>query len=159
PCSLVLDLGELALARGEDPTYPARELLTRQRALNPLWEDPVTMAVNAAMPMLDDRDRASIELLIVGTESSWDQSKPIATFAHRFLGIQPHCRTFEIKHACYGGTAALMMAAHWVASGAAPGKKALVLTADQSRMNLGVPWEYVMGAGATALLVSTAPQV
>jgi hydroxymethylglutaryl-CoA synthase len=51
-----------------------------------------------------------------------------------------------------------MTAAHWVASGAAPGKKALVVTADQSRFNPYVPWEYVMGAAATAMLVSDDPR-
>ena len=43
------------------------------------------MAVNAATPMLTDADRAAIELLIVGTESSPDQGKPLSTFVHRFL--------------------------------------------------------------------------
>ena len=38
------------------------------------------------------------------------------------------------------------------------GKKALVITTDQSRMHLGKPWEFVMGAGAAALLVSDEPR-
>jgi len=52
-----------------------------------------------------------------------------------------------------------MMALHWVASGAAPGKKALVVTADQSRAHLGKPWEYVLGACAVAMVVSDRPEV
>src|SRR5690606_21434129 len=59
----------------------------------------------------------------------------------------------------YGGTSALMMAAHWVASGAAPGKKALVIGTDQSRVHFGQPWEYVLGAAATAMIVSASPDV
>lgn len=159
PCSMTLDLSDLAEARGQDRDYPPKTLLTRQRSVNPCWEDPVTMAVNAAKPMLTPEDLASIELLIVGTESSADWGKPISTFVHRHLGIQPNCRNFETKHACYGGTAAFMMAAHWVASGAAPGAKALVIAADQGRMHLGEPFEYVLGAGAVALLVSAQPDV
>ena len=159
PCSMTLDLEELAAARGAEPGYAKETLLTGARSVNPCWEDPVTMAVNAANPMLSEEDRASIDLLIVGSESSPDQGKPMSTFAYRFLGLGPNCRNFETKHACYGGTSAVMMAAHWVASGAAPGRKALVLCTDQGRMHLGSPWEYVLGAGAVALLISDKPDV
>jgi hydroxymethylglutaryl-CoA synthase len=159
PCSAALDFRELARARGEDPDHPTKLLMMDERAVNPAWEDPVTMAVNAAMPMLSEEDKQAIELVVVGTESSPDQSKPISTFVQRFLGIGANCRNFETKHACYGGTSALMTAAHWVASGVAPGKKALVVATDQSRINLGEKYEFVMGAGAAALLVSDEPAI
>jgi len=159
PCTLSLDLEELARHRGHDPLDLRQNLLVCRRGLNPLWEDPVTMTVNAAAPMLTDEDRERIELLIVATESSVDQGKPISTWAQRHLGIQPHCLNYESKHACFGGTAALMMAASWVASGLRPQGKALVICTDQSRMHLHKPYEYVMGAGAVAMLVSTEPRV
>lgn len=158
PGTLSLDLEELARARDHDPADIRDNLLLRTRSLNPLWEDPVTMAVNAADGMLTDEDRASIRLLIVATESSVDQGKPISTWAQRFLRLPHNCRNFESKHACYGGTAALMMAAHWVVSGITDGK-ALVITTDQSRMHLHKPYEFTMGAGAAAMLVSTQPDV
>ncbi len=157
--TMELDLEALGRARGLEPNYAWDTVRGRTRTVNPTWEDPVTMAVNAARPMLTDEDLAAIELVIFGTESSTDQGKPLSTFVVRHLGIQPNCRNFECKHACYGGTSALMMAAHWVASGVAPGKKALVVCADQSRMNLNVKWEFVMGAGAVAMLVSEQPDV
>src|SRR5690606_25370651 len=37
------------------------------------------------------------------------------------------------------------------------GKKALVVCTDQSRVHLGKPWEFVLGAGATAMLISDKP--
>ncbi|MBI4700509.1 MAG: hydroxymethylglutaryl-CoA synthase family protein [Deltaproteobacteria bacterium] len=159
PCSCGLDLRELARVRGEDPDHPTKLLMMDWRGVNPAWEDPVTMAVNAAKPMLTEQDLASIELLIVGTESSADQGKPISTFVHSHLGIQPNCRNFEVKHACYGGTCAAMAAAHWVASGVAGPAKALVIGTDMSRMNLGERYEYLMGSGAVALLISAEPKV
>ncbi|MCA9669235.1 MAG: hydroxymethylglutaryl-CoA synthase family protein [Myxococcales bacterium] len=159
PCTLSVDFEELAAVRGHEPGYPSNTLLARERSLNPCWEDPTTMAVNAALPMLDDEDRERIELLVVGTESSPDQGKPYSTFVHHFLGLQSNCRNFETKHACYGGTAALTTALHWVASGVAPGAKALVICSDQSRSHLGLLSEYVMGAGAIAMLVSDDPKV
>jgi len=160
PCTMSLDLFDLARARNHDPDDLRDNLLVRRRSLNPTWEDPVTMAVNAAKPMLTDEDRRDIELLIVATESSVDQSKSISTFAQRHLEISPNCRNYEAKHACYGGTAAVMMAAHWVATGLAVApKKALVITTDQSRKHFHQPYEYVMGAGAVALLISDQPRV
>jgi len=159
PCTLSLDLASLALARGLEPSYAWDTVWGRTRSVNPTWEDPVTMAVNAARSMLTEQDLRDIELVVFGTESSPDQGKPLSTFVVRHLGVGENCRNFECKHACYGGTSALMMAAHWIASGVAPGKKALVVCADQSRMNLGVKWEFVMGAGAVAMLVSDQPDV
>jgi hydroxymethylglutaryl-CoA synthase len=159
PCSMALDMRRLAEARGDDPAHPREELLVTSRSLNPLWEDPVTMAVNAGLDLLEGVDRSSIELAIVASESSVDFGKPMSTYVQRHCGLSANCRNFEAKHACYGGTAALMMAASWVAAGSAPGKKALVITSDQSRTHLGKPWEYVLGAAAVAMLVSDQPDV
>lgn len=159
PCSLTLDMRMLAEARNVDPAHPLEELMVTSRSVNPVWEDPVTMAVNAALDLLDEEDRSAIELVIVGTESSPDFGKPISTYVQRYAGISANCRNFETKHACYGGTSGLMMAAHWVAAGTSPGKKALVITTDQSRAHLGKPWEFVLGAGAVAMLVSDQPEV
>src|SRR5690606_9572173 len=119
--------------------------------------DPVTMAVNAARGLLDGEDPEQVEMIVVGTESSVDFGKPISTWVQRLAEVGPHCRNFETKHACYGGTGALMTAAHWIASGHNRGKKALVVCADQSRIHLGKPWEFVLGAAATAMLISDKP--
>jgi hydroxymethylglutaryl-CoA synthase len=108
---------------------------------------------------ITEADRKEIELLIVATESGVDDEKALSTWVHRYLRLTPHCRNFEIKHACYGGTAGLQMAVNWVASGIARGAKALVIAADESRMHLGRPWEFVLGAGAAAVLVSDTPQI
>lgn len=159
PCTLMVDLLEVAEVRGRPPEEVRDDLLVLTRSINPLWEDPVTMALNAAKPMISDEDREDIELVIIGTESAVDQSKAMSTYAHRFLDLKPNCRNYEAKHACYSGTSALMMAAHWVASGAAPGKKALVISTDQSRESLNEHYEYVMGAGAVAMLVSDNPRI
>jgi hydroxymethylglutaryl-CoA synthase len=69
------------------------------------------------------------------------------------------CRTFEIKHACYGGTAGVMLAADWVRAGAARGRKALVVATDIARYDVGSSAEFTQGAGAAALIVSKAPRL
>lgn len=148
----------LCAARDHDLANIRDVMLIDERSVNPPYEDPVTMAVNAAKPMITDEDRAAIELLIVGTESGVDQEKPISAWVHRYLGLRSNCRTFEIKHACYGGTAALQMALSWVASGHSGNAKALIITTDESRAHPGKPYEYVLGAGAAAVLVSKEPR-
>lgn len=159
PGTASLSMELLANARDHDPSHPLEELLVTSRTVNPPWEDPVTMAVNAARSLLTEEDKKDVELVIVGTESSPDFGKPMSTYVQRYCGLGPNVRNFETKHACYGGTGGLMMAAHWVASGVRPGKKALIVCADQSRTHLGKPWEYVLGAGASAMLISDQPDV
>ncbi len=158
-CSLCLKQAELALARGKDPDQVINDYLIDTRSLNPPYEDTVTMGANAAKPMLTDKDKEDIEMLIVGTEGSVDFGKPISTNIHKALGLHPNVRNYETKHACYSGAAALDTALNWVAAGLNKGKKALVIAADFSRMHLGKAHEFVMGGVGAALLVSENPAI
>jgi hydroxymethylglutaryl-CoA synthase len=157
PCSLALSLPALCEARHRRADEICAPMMLDERSLNPPWEDPVTMAVNAVNATLTGDDRDRIELLVVATESGVDYEKPISTWVQRYAGVSANCRNFEVKHACYGGTAGLQMAAAWLASSAPDGAKALVVTTDQSRPHFGKPWEFVLGAGAAAILLSSEP--
>ena len=156
----VLDIGRLAEARGLDPGR-MQNLLMKQKTVALHFEDAVSFAVNAAKPVVDrlGDDKASIELLIVATESGLDFGKSMSTYIHHHLGLDRHCRTFELKHACYAGAAALQMAAAFVHSGSSPGARALVVTTDTARP---IPHTYAepsQGAAALAMLVSDRPVV
>ncbi len=157
--SLYLDQKELAVARGKDPSKVVEDFLINTRSLNPPYEDTITMGANAAKPMLTEQDKDDIGMLIVGTEGSLDFGKPISTNIHGALGLHPHIRNYETKHACYSGVAALDTAVNWVASGLNKGKKALVIATDFSRMHLDLKEEFVMGGVAAALLISEKPAV
>ncbi|MEO8551679.1 MAG: hydroxymethylglutaryl-CoA synthase [Kofleriaceae bacterium] len=157
PGSLALAIPALCAARGRDPEDLRAAMMVDERSLNPPWEDPVTMAVNAALPMLSARDRDEIGLVLVASESGVDQEKPMSTWVQRYLGLSSRVRNLELKHACYGATAGLQLAASWVA--VHPGETALVINTDQSRTHFGQPWEYVLGAAAVAVLVSARPRV
>src|SRR4051812_10671295 len=159
PTTLALHMEDLCAARGFDADYVRRDLLVEARGVNPPWEDPVTMAVNVAKPMLEGIDPYEIGLLIVGSESGVDQEKPISTWVHRYLGLGPRCRNFEAKHACYATTGCLQIALGWLASGLAGDQKALLINTDQSLLALGQPYEPVTGAGAVALLLSKTPRL
>lgn len=147
-------------------------LLMKQKAVALPYEDPVTFAVNAAKPVVDalpEAERDRIELLITCTESGVDFGKSLSTYVHRHLGLKRTCRLFELKQACYSGTAGLQMAVGFILSQVSPGAKALVIATDISRFLvtggddvLTMDWalfEPTGGAGAAALLVSDTPDV
>lgn len=154
-----IDLAELARARGVAPGKFVDGLGVVRMAVPLPDEDTVTLATRAARQCLAAAHAASdaIGLLVVGTETAVDHSKPVASYVQGLLGVGPACRVFETKHACYGGTAALQMALDWIRAGSARGRKALVVCADIARYGLGTPGEPTQGAGAVALLVSDRP--
>ncbi|HEX4954749.1 MAG TPA: hydroxymethylglutaryl-CoA synthase [Thermoanaerobaculia bacterium] len=138
-------------------------LAMRERAIALPCEDPVTNAVNAARPLLaalGPEVLATIEILIVASESGIDLSKSIASYVHEHLGLSRQCRTVEMKQACYSAVAALQLAASYVASGVSPGARVLVIAADVSLVDARAEYaEPAMGTGAAALLVSDRPRV
>lgn len=156
------DVEELFRGRGLDLSR-FDNLMMRRKSVNLPCEDAVTNAVNAAKPVLDrltPEERDAVELLVVGTESGLDLGKPISTYIHHHLGLSPRCRSFEVKHACYGGTAALQTAAGIIGASPVETAKALVIAADApSAAARGTYWEPSEGAGAVALLVGRDPRV
>ena len=150
-----LGAAELFAARQLDASRMGNLLMDRKSVNAPI-EDPVTNAVNAAKPLIDamsEAERNAIELVIVGTESGLDFGKPISTYIAHYLGLSRRCRSFEVKHACYGGTAALQMALSFVQASPRP-VKALVIAADASSVAArNTYWEPSQGAGAVAMIV------
>ena len=159
PCALSLDIATLCEARALDAANFCGRLFCDQRSVMGPFEDVVTLAVNAARPMLSDADRDAIRLLIVATESAPDQEKPVSSWVHHFLGLRSDCRNFEVKHACYGATGALQVAIGWLMSGIDPGAKALIVNADHALIGINGPQEPVLGAAGVALLVSSTPRI
>lgn len=130
-----------------------------RRSLLPPYEDPVTLAVNAALPLVESAGRDVFELLIVATESGLDWGKPLSTYVHRHLRLGARCRNLEVKHACYGGTAAIQLATAWTRTDEAAGKKALVVMTDVARPHFGDPGELTAGTGAVAVAVAAEPRI
>ncbi|MCZ8521623.1 MULTISPECIES: hydroxymethylglutaryl-CoA synthase family protein [Paenibacillus] len=166
-----LDVLQLAEHRGLDTTR-FENLLMREKAVALPFEDPVTFGVNAAKPLVDllsPEEKNRIELLITCTESGIDFGKSMSTYMHHYLGLNRNCRLFEIKQACYSGTAGFQTAVSFILSQASPGAKALVIATDISRFmtvdageTLTADWSFAepsAGAGAVAVLVSSRPYV
>ncbi|HET9620394.1 MAG TPA: hydroxymethylglutaryl-CoA synthase [Kofleriaceae bacterium] len=156
-----LELADLAAARGVPPGKFIDGLGVERMTVARGHEDPVALAASAARRVLERGgiDPATIGLCVVGTETAVDHSKPVAAYLHRLLGLPQQCRVFEAKHACFGGTAGLLGALDWIASGAARGKRALIVCTDIARYALASAGEPTQGAGAVALIVSEAPRL
>jgi len=153
---LYLSHDDLADARGIPKDKFRIGLGNINMAIVPPWDDTVTMAANAAEMAIEAAgiDKDEIGLLIVSTETGVDQSKPVASFVHGLLGIGHRTRVYEIKHACYGGTVAIMNAINWVKSQHHKGKKALVITSDVAKYGINSLGEPTQGAGAVAFIIS-----
>jgi hydroxymethylglutaryl-CoA synthase len=110
-----IDLKTLAAVRGVDPEKYYTGIGQEKMAIPPPDEDIVTMGASAARPIIERDGKDRIEMLLFATESGIDQSKAGGVFVHGLLGLPARCRTVEFKEACYGGTAALQLAAAAVA--------------------------------------------
>ncbi|MGM0213383.1 hydroxymethylglutaryl-CoA synthase [Enterococcus sp. AZ109] len=152
-----LDMTDLANARNTDPNKFHIGLGQDKMAVIPKTQDIVTLGAAAAKKIVGENDKQAIDLVIVGTESSNDFSKSAAVIIHGLLGIQPFARSYEVKHACYAGTAALQQARDYVA--AHPSRKALVIAADIAKYGLNTGGEPTQGCGAVAMLVSANPRI
>jgi polyketide biosynthesis 3-hydroxy-3-methylglutaryl-CoA synthase-like enzyme PksG len=169
--SACLDVMELARHRALEPAR-VENLLMRQKAVALPYEDAITYGVNAAKPLLDtltEAEKDRIEMLITCSESGIDFGKSLSTYIHHYLGLHRHCRLFELKQACYSGTAGLQTAVNFILSQVSPGAKALVVASDISRYVIAeggdarsAGWSYgepSSGAGAVAMLVGECPSV
>nr|BAP05578.1 CalT [uncultured Candidatus Entotheonella sp.] len=169
-----LDVRKLAEHRELDTTR-FENLLMKQKAVAMPYEDPITLGINAAKPILDrmsEAEKDRIELLVTCTESAFDFGKSLSTYMHDYLGLNRNCRLFELKNACYSGVAGLQMACNFILSQTSPGARALVIATDLSRFavetetqdieGLKGEWSFSEpsgGSGAVAMLVSEQPYV
>ena len=154
-----LNLTDLANARGIDPNKFTIGIGQSEQSVPPNHQDIVTLAAQAALPLLPHIDSNRLKMLIVGTESGVDASKSSALYVQNLLKLTPWVRAIEVKEACYGGTAALMMACDYVRAHSEKDPQVLVIASDIARYGLATPGEVTQGAGAVAMLVSANPHV
>ncbi|HEY0251274.1 MAG TPA: hydroxymethylglutaryl-CoA synthase, partial [Kofleriaceae bacterium] len=156
-----IELADLALARGVEPAKYTQGLGAKEMAIADPSEDTVSLAAAAGRRALaaSALDKADLGLLVVGTETGVDHSKPVASFVHGLLELPRAMRVYDTQHACYGGTAGLWAAVEWIASGAARGRAALVICSDIARYGIGTAGEPTQGAGAVAMVIKENPAI
>ncbi|MEM9489435.1 MAG: hydroxymethylglutaryl-CoA synthase [Myxococcota bacterium] len=154
--SLAMKLEELATLRNVDPNKYTIGLGCREMALCKPSESVVDLAAEAARRALSrwPGELGDIGMIAVGTESAMDMSRPLSAFVAEEIGLEGYVRSYEVKHACYGGTLALRQALEWKWSGACAGKAALVIAADIARYAPAHPGEPTQGGGAVAFIIA-----
>ncbi|MDU0405555.1 Hydroxymethylglutaryl-CoA synthase [Lactococcus lactis] len=152
-----VDMRDLANARNVDPAKFQIGIGQDEMAVNPATQDIITFAANAAASILTEEDKKAIDMIIVGTESSLDESKASAVVVHDLLGIQPFARSIEMKEACYATTAGLALARDHVLLN--PDTKVLVIASDIAKYGLNTGGEPTQGAGSVAMLITADPKI
>ncbi len=152
-----ISLETLADHYGIDPAKFSKGIGQDKIALPGHDEDVVTMAAEAARPLLDRYGTEGIDTVLFATETGIDQSKAAGIYVHRLLGLPSNCRNVELKQACYSATPALQMACSYVAR--RPDRKVLVIASDVARYDRDSSGEATQGAGSVAMLISADPKV
>lgn len=152
-----ISLATLAEHHGIDPAKFSKGIGQDKIALPGHDEDIVTMAAEAARPLIDRYGAENIDTVLFATETGIDQSKAAGIYVHRLLGLPANCRNVELKQACYSATPALQLACSYVAR--RPDRKVLVIASDVARYDRDSSGEATQGAGAVAMLVSADPKV
>ncbi|MCG8452154.1 MAG: hypothetical protein MI717_03095 [Spirochaetales bacterium] len=131
------------------------------------WEDTASLAANAAVDVLDRLQRqesALLRYLAIGTETAVDHSKAASSYVQGMLQkagypLPTNLTTFETKHACAGGTAALLSTAAMLSYAGRKGERALAISSDIARYEAPSTAEITQGAGAVALLIEKNPRL
>lgn len=152
-----VDMVDLAHARREDPNKYLLGIGQSKMSVADQTQDVVSMGINATLTYIDQIEREHVGLLIMGTESGVDQSKSASLFVKSALQLAPEVRTFEIKEACFGMTAGIMVARDYVRLH--PHHSAIIIGSDIARYGIKTGGEVTQGAGSISLLIKAHPQI
>lgn len=131
-----------------------------------IWEDPVTMAAQAAFKLLK-RQKFNLQALryfVTGTESGVDHSKPLSAYVIGMLKkagymIPQSLSSFQTQHACAGGTVALLGISALLGFTGPSDESGIVMCSDVARYGKATSAEMTQGAGAVAMLTETDPKL
>lgn len=162
---LHLPIQTLAKARGIDPDKLEKGLGLLKMTLPDAHQDTVVFGANALSKLITQNNIAPGEIarIYVGTESSIDSSKPIASFLVSLMEQQfgedsfSNCDAVDFTFACIGGIDALQNCIDFVKLN--PEKKAIVISSDIAKYDLDSTGEYTQGAGALAILITANPKI
>jgi hydroxymethylglutaryl-CoA synthase len=166
--SLFLPIKDLAEARGIEPDKLKFGLGLENMSVCDVNEDVVSLAAGAVLQLLKQNPYITpdqIGRIYVGTESSIDGSKPIASYVHAL--INEHfsktenvlCNTdvIDMTFACIGAIDAMHNSLYYLQS--EPDKLAIVVATDIANYDLESSGEYTQGAGAVAVLLGANPRL
>ena len=132
-----------------------------------LWEDTASMAANACrspLNALKSTQQEKIRYIVSGTETAVDHAKPLSAYVQGMLrqggyNLSQAMSTSEIKHACAGGTLALLSSAALLGYTPDKTERALCLCSDIARYEAPSTAEITHGAGAVAMVIEQNPRL
>jgi hydroxymethylglutaryl-CoA synthase len=161
---LYLSIETLAKNRNIEPEKLTKGLGLQKMSLLDTNQDIITLATNAVLNLLkqENLNLNQINRIYLATESSLDQSKPMASYVLQLLTSHlkqqnTNCDVVDMTFACIGGIDALQNCNDFITLN--PTKKAIVVTTDFAKYDLKSTGEYTQGAGAIALLITSDPKI
>ena len=162
---LHLPIASLASLRNIEAEKLEKGLGLLKMTLPDVYQDPVVFGANALTKLIaqNEINLSEVARIYVGTESSIDSSKPIASFLIQLMEQKfgedclSHCDVVDFTFACIGGVDAMQNCLDFVRMN--PDQKTIVVTTDIAKYDLESTGEYTQGAGATALLISAHPRI
>lgn len=162
---LHLPIKVLAENRNIEPEKLIKGLGLHKMSFPDVHQDVVTFAANAVYKLIQQENinPSEIARIYVGTESSVDSSKPIASYISALLeqqlgdGTLRYCDTLDMTFACISAVDALQTTLDFIRLN--PTKKAIVVATDNAKYDLNSTGEYTQGAGAIALLITANPKI
>ena len=136
----------------------ADESPIREKAVNGLDEDVITMSIEAARNALKRAqiDPRLIRAVWVGSESHPYAVKPSSTIVAEAIGAVPNTQAADWEFACKAGTEAVQASIGFVGSGMA--KYALAVGMDTAQGRPGDALEFTAAAGGAAWLLGAAAE-
>ncbi len=162
---IYLPIKSLAENRNIEPNKLINGLGLQKMSFLDVHQDIITLATNAVYKLIlqENLSLSEISRIYVGTESSYDNSKPIASYIVQILEEKFQSQTFrncdvvDFTFACIGGVDALQNCVDYIRLN--PTKKAIVVTTDNAKYDLNSTGEYTQGTGAIAMLITTNPRI
>lgn len=140
----------------------------KQMRLPQPHEDTVTMASNAVLGLFRKSANrphiTSVHYLAAGTETGMDNSKALSAYILEALAnsdcpLPERLSTFQVQHACAGGTIALFSICALLQLSNSDTESAVVVCSDIAHYRQSVAAEITQGAGAVGLLLTAAPRL
>lgn len=166
---IYLPIETLAKARNIEYAKLNKGLGLTSMALADVHEDAATMAANAVLQLIlqNDLHPSQIGRIYMGTESSVDGSKPMATYVVEMLtqyfgdtygnDCFLNCDVVDLTFACIGSIDAMHNTLDWVRAG--QDRIGIIVGSDVAKYELNSTGEYTQGAGAVAVLVKESPRL
>lgn len=162
---LYLPIKTLAENRNIEPEKLIKGLGLNKMSFPDTNQDIITFAANAVSKLIiqENLNLNEISRIYVGTESSIDNSKPIASYILHLVeskfgfGLLRNCDVVDFTFACIGAIDALQNCVDFIQLN--PTKKAIVVATDNAKYDLNSTGEYTQGAGAIAMLITSNPNI